>query len=152
MLYDDDTMTTLKLLTAETQSRTNESEVILENAKLRARLVATEGQVRQLQVALSGSLLKQERLESLLAAALANSARLEIEKQRLHQQVSEFKQAPFKSRRRRQSREDENTSPKRRGRAKGHPGSGRKRPARIDHTGRVSVGETCPDCDTPFSG
>ena len=57
-------MTTLKLLTAETQSRTNESEVIIENAKLRARLVEAEGQLRQLQVALSGSLLKQERLES----------------------------------------------------------------------------------------
>ena len=152
MRYDDDTMTTLKLLTAETQSRTNESDVIIENAKLRARLAEAEGQVRQLQTVVSGALLKQERLESLLAASLANSARLEAENQRLHQEVCEFKQAPFKSRRRRQSREDESTSPKRRGRAKGHPGSGRKRPSHIDHTERVSVGETCPDCGTPFSG
>ena len=69
MRYDDDTMTTLKLLTAETQSRTNESDVIIENAKLRARLAEAEGQVRQLQTVLSGALLKQERLESLLAAS-----------------------------------------------------------------------------------
>jgi hypothetical protein len=144
-------MTTLKLLTAETQSRTNELEVIIENEKLRAQLVEAEEQISQLQIALSAALLKQERLESLLAAALADSTRLQAENQRLREEVTEFKQAPFKSRRRRQPKQ-EDTSPKRRGRAKGHPGSGRKRPSRIDHTERVSVGETCPDCSTPFSG
>jgi transposase len=87
-----------------------------------------------------------------LAEAQATIALLLAENERLQQELAEVKQAPFKSRRRRRPMGEEGVSPKQRGRAKGHPGSGRKRPSRIDRTERILVGEACPDCGTPFTG
>lgn len=122
--------------------------------------------VLQLDAALSEALAEQERLRTQLAEAQAEPerlqaelaevqetiARLQAENQRLRQEVTEIKQAPFKPRRRRTARGETSSGPQQRGRAKGHPGSGRKRPTRIDHTERISVGETCPDCGTAFTG
>jgi transposase len=145
-------MTALKLLMPETQSSTSCSEVIVENARLREQLAAAEIQIGQLQAALRDALLGKERLETLLTVAQAAIVHLRVENNRLRQEVTEVKQAPFKPRRRRPPRGEASTTPKRRGRDKGHRGSGRKRPSRIDRTERISVGETCPDCGTSFRG
>jgi len=145
-------MTALELLMAETQSRAIWSEVAAENEQLCSQLAEAQVQVRQLQAALSEALAEKARFETWLTEAQATIARLLAENDRLRQEVTEVKQAPFKSRRRRQSKGEKSDSPKRRGRAKGHPGSGRKRPSRIDRTEGISVGETCPDCGTPFTG
>jgi transposase len=119
---------------------------------LRQQLAAAQAQVRQLQGLLSDTLAEQVRLQAQLAEAHALITQLLAENQRLQQEVTEFKQAPFKPRRRRPSQGEKSAAPKRRGRAQGHPGSGRQRPTRIDRTERVAVGETCPDCGTAFTG
>lgn len=86
-------------------------------------------------------------LEQLLRQSQETIARLETEGQRLHQETLELKQAPF-----RPGRPSPSKPPKRRGRPKGHEGSGRKRPTHVDQTERVSVGESCLDCGIPFGG
>ncbi len=91
-------------------------------------------------------------LEQLLRQAQETIVRLESESQRLVQETLELKQAPFRPRRRRSSQRSSSETPKRRGRPKGHVGTGRKRPTRVDQTERVSVGDTCPDCGASFGG
>lgn len=118
----------------EQELLTRIAELESENAVLRARI----SELEQLPAQLSQA---QERI-----------ARLEEENQRLRQETLELKQAPFRVRRRRSSPEARSDTPKRRGRAQGHAGSGRKRPSRVDRVERISVGDTCPDCGTPFSG
>jgi transposase len=145
-------MTTLKFLMTETQSKVNWSEFIAENERLRSQLAEAQAQVCQLQAALSEALAEQADLETRLTEAQVTIAHLQAENNRLQQELAAVKQAPFKPRRRRPPKGEKSATPKRRGRAKGHPGSGRKRPSRIDRTERISAGETCPDCDTPFTG
>ena len=71
---------------------------------------------------------------------------LEAVNKRLQAELNELKQKPFK-----RSRPEKKGSGKRRGRKKGHEGSGRKKPERIDKTVRIEAGEQCPDCGTEFS-
>jgi len=148
----DRAMMTLQSRLPEVRSPVNESQIPAGNEHLRQQLAAAQAQVRQLQAVLSETVAEKVRLQAQLAEAQALITQLLAENQRLQQAVTAFKQAPFKPRRRRQSQGEQSPAPKRRGRAKGHPGSGRKRPTRIDRTERVSVGETCPDCGTSFTG
>lgn len=145
-------MAALKLLMTETQSRVSWPEVMAENERLRSQLAEAQADVHRFQAALSEALAEKARLEAQLTEAWAIIAHLRAENDCLQQELTEVKQAPFKSRRRRQPKGEKSATPKRRGRAKGHPGSGRQRPSRIDRTERISVGETCPDCGTPFTG
>jgi hypothetical protein len=145
-------MTALKLLVTETQSRAIRTEVIAENERLRSQLAEAQADAHRFQAALSEALAEKARLEAQLTEAQATIVCLQAENNRLQQELTEVKQAPFRSRRRRQPKGEKSATPKRRGRAKGHPGSGRKRPSRIDRTERISAGETCPDCSVPFTG
>ncbi len=90
-----------------------------------------------------------------LEASQEKAAHLEAENGRLRYELNELKQAPFKSKKRQQkaasSEEEPEQTAKRSGRKKGHKGSGRRRPGRIDQTERIEAGETCPDCGHPFS-
>jgi len=139
-------MTALKLLMAETQSKASWPEVIAENERLRSQVAEAQADVHRFQAALSEALAEKARLEAQLTEAQAIIACLQAENNRLHQELREVQQAPFKSRRRRQPKGEKSATPKRRGRAKGHPGSGRKRPSRIDRTERILAErrEQCP--------
>lgn len=96
-------------------------------------------------------MVQQRRLEAQLGEAHAWIAQLVKDNQRLTTDLNDLKQAPFKSRRRSSAKRPPSSST-RRGRPVGHPGQGRARPERVDHTERVEVGDTCPDCGHPFSG
>jgi transposase len=146
-------MTTLNFLAAETLSRASYSEVTTENEWLRAQLSDAQAQVHQLQAALDEALDEKERLQVQLAEAQTTIVRLEAGNCKLQREVTEFKQAPFKPRRRRPSQGQHTSSTsEQRGRPVGHPGSGRKRPTRIDRTVRIPIGDACPDCGMSFSG
>lgn len=90
-----------------------------------------------------------------LEAAQEKVAHLETENARLRYELNEMKQAPFKTTGRKQKTANKESDPppasNRRGRKKGHKGSGRKRPQRIDRTIRIEAGNTCPDCGHAFS-
>ncbi len=90
-----------------------------------------------------------------LEGTQAKVTHLETENTRLRYELNEMKQAPFKSKKRKPKTADKGEDPpqpsKRAGRKKGHKGSGRKRPQRIDRTVRVEAGDTCPDCGHAFS-
>jgi transposase len=90
-----------------------------------------------------------------LEATQEKVAHLETENARLRYELNEMKQAPFKSKRGKQEADSQDEEPpqsgKRAGRKKGHKGSGRQRPQRIDRMVRVEVGATCPDCGHAFS-
>ena len=126
-----------------------DSDLGAENAQLRQELAAAQAQIAELQTALAGAEAEQSRLQSELAQAQATVAQLEAEQGRLRQENTELKQAPFTPRRRRTSVRP--VTPQRRGRAAGHVGSGRKRPARVDRYERIPLAATCPDCATPFA-
>lgn len=146
-------MTALNFLMTETQSRASYSEVTAENERLRAQLAEAQAQVHQLQAALNEALDEKKHLQAQLVEAQATIARLEAENCKLQGAVTEFKQAPFQPRRRGPSQGQHTSSTsKQRGRPVGHPGSGRKRPTRIDHTVRIPIGDVCPDCGMPFTG
>ena len=66
--------------------------------------------------------------------------------ERLQAELNELKQKPFK-----RSRPEKEGAGKARGRKKGHAGSGRKKPERIDKTVRIEAGDQCPDCGSEFS-
>lgn len=139
-------------MSEQEQEQLSEAELNALVVQLRAALRDALAENERLQAHLAEAQTEQERLQAQLVEAQETIAQLEAEYQRLRQELTEIKQAPFKPRRRRASPGKTSSGPKRRGRAKGHAGSGRKRPTRIDHTERISVGETCPDCDTPFTG
>jgi transposase len=68
----------------------------------------------------------------------------------LQYQLNELKQKPFK----RSKAKDEASKPRKpkpKGRRKGHKGSGRKKPTRIDKTVRIEAGSHCPECGDAFS-
>jgi hypothetical protein len=129
------------------------SEIIAENEWLRGQLTETQARVRQLEAALSEAMADRQRLQAQMTEMQEIIGRLMAENCRLQQEVTELKQAPFKPRRRRASQRQATVSgPKKRGRSAGHPGSGRKRPTRVDQTERVPVGDVCPDCGRSFTG
>jgi len=139
-------------MTEQELGQLSNADLIALALRLDAALNEALAEQERLQTQLADAQAEQERLQAELAEVQETIARLQAENQRLRQEVTEIKQAPFKPRRRRASQGKTSSGPKRRGRAKGHPGSGRKRPTRIDHTERISVGETCPDCGTVFTG
>lgn len=71
---------------------------------------------------------------------------LKVANERLQAELNELKQKPFKK-----SRPEKKASGKARGRKKGHVGSGRKKPDRIDKTVRIEAGDSCPECGSEFS-
>lgn len=129
-----------------------ESDLVAENAQLRQDLAAAQVQIVELQTALAGAEVEKRRLQSALAQAQATLAQLAADQARLRQENTELKQAPFTPRRRRASGRSPTTTPKHRGRAAGHVGSGRKRPQRVDRDERIPLAAACPDCGTPFAG
>lgn len=129
-----------------------DSELAAENAQLRQELAAAQAQIAALQAALAAAEAEQSRLQGAWAQAQTTLAQVTAEQGRLRQENTELKQAPFLPRRRRPSAPPPGATPKRRGRAVGHVGSGRKRPARIDDYERIPLAATCPDCGTPFVG
>lgn len=133
------------------QATPAESHLVAENTQLRQALAAEQAQIAELQTALAGAEAEQRRLQSELAQAQATLAQLAADQARLRQENTELKQAPFIPRRRRTSERSPAASPKRRGRAAGHVGSGRKRPQRVDRNERIPL-TACPDCGTPFVG
>lgn len=128
------------------------SEIIAENERLRRQLAEAQARVCQLEATLSEALAGQRRLQVHMVEMQDIIGCLIAEQRRLQQEVTELKQAPFKSRRRASQSQTTVPSSKKRGRSAGHPGSGRKRPTRIDQTERVPAGEVCPDCGTSFTG
>lgn len=125
--------------------------LVAENRRLQAELSRHQTQLQQVQAAFEEVVAEQRRLAVQLGAAQAVIAQLVHENERLTLDLTDLKQAPFKSRRRAPS--PQTTSPStRRGRPPGHPGQGRSRPERIDQTERVAVGDRCPDCGTALSG
>lgn len=96
--------------------------------------------------------LKQE--VALLQKELLNKeeerSHLEVANARLQYQLDELKQKPFK-RSKAKEKESKSGEPKPKGRRRGHKGSGRKKPVRIDKIVRVEAGSHCPECGTAFS-
>jgi hypothetical protein len=122
-----------------------------ENRRLRAELSRHQSWAHQSQAAFEEVVAAKQRLERQLAEAQTIIGQLVHENERLSLDLNDLKSAPFKSARRDRSKRPTVTS-SRPGRPVGHPGQGRVRPARIDQTERVEVGDRCPDCGTPFSG
>ena len=87
-----------------------------------------------------------KRLSEQLSEQSEKSSHLETANSRLQEQLKELKQKPFK-----RSRPQKVGEGKKRGRKKGHVGSGRQRPEQIDQTVRIEAGEACPDCGEAFS-
>ncbi len=114
-----------------------------------ARLAALLAEVQRLHA--ENSQLRQD-----LETAQQRIAELEQEKQQLRTELNNLKQAPFRPKRRKTREKtpanEGASSKKRRGRAAGHPGSGRKRPAQIDRTEQIPVGAHCPDCGELLTG
>ena len=75
-------------------------------------------------------------------------AHLEAANSRLQSELNELKQKPFK---RSKPKDKDSQPPKRKGRRKGHKGSGRKKPTRVDKTVRIEAGTHCPACGESFS-
>lgn len=89
-------------------------------------------------------------LQKQLLAKEEEQAHLETANARLQHQLNELKQKPFK----RSKAKDEASKlrkPKPKGRRKGHKGSGRKKPTRIDKIVRIEAGSHCPECGDAFS-
>jgi transposase len=90
----------------------------------------------------------QVQLRAQLADTQTQLAAVEAERQQTHQQLVDLKRKPFTTR----ARSDDTRPAKPRGRAAGHLGSSRRRPAQIDHTQVLPAPERCPDCGSAFSG
>jgi transposase len=125
-------------------------------ARLQAELAAAQAELAtmraerdQLRSVLADLMAEQVQLRAQLASTQAQLAALDAERADLHQELVDLKRKPFVVRR---PTTDETAPPKPRGRAVGHPGSGRMRPPRIDQTQPIPAGDTCPDCGTPLTG
>jgi hypothetical protein len=145
-------MYTSSLASATTTVSPTEWQILkIENEELQAKVKQLEAELRQV-------LAEKGELEQELDTAKATIVQLENDKKQLDAELRELKQAPFQSRRRKSSTTSSDTSSdiplpqKRGGRPKGHQGSGRSKPDRVDYTEFVSVGNHCPDCGTAFTG
>jgi transposase len=125
--------------------------LVNENRALRAELGRQQRQMQQLQAEFEEVLADKQRLEIQLAEVQRAMAQLMTEHERLTIELNDLKQAPFKSHRRASSPQTA-SSTSRRGRPAGHPGQGRPRPARVDQTERIEIGDNCPDCGTLLTG
>jgi transposase len=124
-------------------------------ARLQAELVALRMELDtvraerdQLRGLLADLQASQVQLRAQLADIQAQLAAVETERHQTHQELVDLKRRPFATR----ARSDHTKVAKPRGRAVGHPGSSRRRPARIDHTQVIPAPDSCPDCGTTFSG
>jgi transposase len=117
-------------------------------AAVQAELAAVRAERDQLRGVLADLLAEQVQLRTQLTQTLSQLAALDSERHDLHQELVDLKRKPFIPHR----RTDDMVPLKPRGRAAGHPGSGRTRPTRIDHTLSIPAPDTCPDCGTPFTG
>jgi transposase len=117
-------------------------------ATLQAELTSTRAERDQLRGLLADLQASQVQLRAQFVDAQAELAAVEAERHQTHQELVDLKRKPFTAR----SRPDTTRVAKPRGRAAGHVGSGRSRPARIDQTQTIPAGETCPECGTPFTG
>ena len=115
---------------------------------VRRELATVRAERDQLQGILADVLADLAQVRARLVDTQAQLATVEAERQATRQELVDRKRKPFITR----SRSDDTTPAKPRGRPAGHPGSGRLRPTRIDHTRAISVGDTCPDCGTAFTG
>ncbi len=115
---------------------------------VRVELDTVRAERDQLRGLLADLLADQVQLRAQLADTQAQLAAVEAERHQTHQELVDLKRKPFTSR----LRSDDTTPAKPRGREAGHPGSGRRRPTRIDHIQAIPAGDTCPDCGTAFSG
>jgi transposase len=145
-------MFSASLVTARTKVSSAEWQILeIKNEELRAK-------VQQLAVELEQVLAEKAELEQELDKAKSVNNQLETENKRLKTELKELKQTPFQSRCRKTSSTVSDSAtdtapPKKRcGRPKGHQGSGRRKPDRVDYTEFVSVGDHCPDCDNSFTG
>jgi len=115
---------------------------------VRGELVTVRAERDQLRGVLADVLAELAQLRAQLAQTQAQLAAVEAERQETHQELVDLKRKPFTPR----PRPDDTILVKPRGRAAGHPGSGRLRPTRIDQTQAIPAGDTCPDCGTAFTG
>ena len=122
--------------------------LLAELVALRADLATVRAERDQLRGVLADMLADLAQVRAQLADTQAQLAAVEAERQQTRQELVDLKRKPFTVR----SRSADTTPAKPRGRPVGHPGSGRSRPTRIDHTQAIPAGDTCPDCGTPFSG
>lgn len=83
-------------------------------------------------------------LHQLVQALTKQLAEKDKTQEKLQSELNELKQKPFK-----RTYPVKNKKP--RGRKKGHQGSGRKQPERIDKIIRIEAEDNCPDCGTSFS-
>lgn len=102
----------------------------------------------QLRAVLADVLAELTQVRAQLAQTQAQLATVEAERLDVRQELVDLKRKPFVRRR----RADRAAPAKPRGRAAGHPGSGRARPERIDRIQLIPAGDTCPDCGTTFTG
>lgn len=115
---------------------------------LQAELTIVRAERDQLHGVLADVLAELAQVRAQLTDTQAQLAVVEAERQQTRQELVDLKRKPFTA----QSRSDDTTPAKPRGREAGHPGSGRSRPTRIDYTQAIGAGDTCPDCGTAFSG
>ena len=115
---------------------------------VRGELATVRAERDQLRGVLADVLADLAQVRARLADTQAQLAAIEAERQATRQEVIDLKRKPFIAR----ARSDDPTPAKPRGRPAGHPGSSRRRPTRIDHIQAIPVGDTCPDCGTPFTG
>src|SRR5215211_1468819 len=118
-------------------------------ARLQAELTVVRVERDQLRGVLADVLAELAQLRAQLADTQAQLATVEAERQATRQELVDLKRAPFVPR---QRQTDGVAGAKPRGRPRGHTGSGRLRPTRIDHTQAIPAPDTCPDCGTAFTG
>lgn len=116
-----------------------------------ATMAEAQAYIEELEAAYCESQAARQRLEAQVAEAQAVIEHLLVENQRQQQELEDYKQKPFRSRRRKRqsSASSQNTK---RGAQPGHAGHGRPRPQRIDETKTLPAGDACPACGTPFTG
>lgn len=144
----------LRLLNPFVSTKVSEAEwetVKTENEQLQAKVELLEVQLEQVKA-------EKSELEQQLEISTTTLSQLEHENKKLKAELKELKQAPFQSHRRRKAKTasadstPETSSPKKRGRPKGHKGSSRPKPNRVDYTEFVTAGDACPDCHHSFTG
>ncbi len=144
----------LKLFNPFVSTKMSEAEwetVKTENEQLKAKVEWLEVQLEQAKT-------EKSELGQQLETATTTLSQLERENKQLKAELKELKQAPFQSHRRRKAKAasadsaSQTASPKKRGRPKGHKGSGRPKPERVDYSEFMTAGDTCPDCNHSFTG
>ncbi len=117
-------------------------------AALQADMISVRAERDQLRGVLADVLAELAQLRAQLAQTQAQLAAVEAERQATHQELVDFKRKPFVP----HQRQADDAAAKPRGQPRGHAGSSRTRPTRIDRTQAIPAGDTCPGCGTPFTG